>query len=251
MNNHRALIVEDERDMAAEIGDLLGSMGYDHVAIDNLADGRRLLDEGEFCFVLLDLQIKAEKFSIRPRVEAGMTFLRELRQKHPRRSENDMHLLPVIVVSGHAKEHEDIVRAFQAGANDFVRKPLGQFGQDLSAKIEACLDRSGRHSHAACSIDADDGEQVCLMVNITHSPDYHEVWFRGELFMFGELQAKVIRHLHEAWKLGTPWVSGKAILRRAGSGDAAGKFANLFRRHPAWQRLLLSNGRGLYRLADA
>ena len=100
MNNHRALIVEDERDMAAEIGDLLGSMGYDHVAIDNLADGRRLLDEGEFCFVLLDLQIKAEKFSIRPRVEAGMTFLRDLRQKHPRRGENDMHLLPVIVVSG-------------------------------------------------------------------------------------------------------------------------------------------------------
>jgi DNA-binding response OmpR family regulator len=251
MNNHRALIVEDERDMAAEIGDLLGSMGYDHVAIDNLADGRRLLDEGEFCFVLLDLQIKAEKFSIRPRVEAGMTFLRELRQKHPRRGENDMHLLPVIVVSGHAKEHEDIVRAFQAGANDFVRKPLGQFGQDLSAKIEACLDRSGRHSHAACCTNSDDLEATCPVTNITHSPDYREVWFRGDLFMFGELQAKVIRHLHEAWKSGSPWVAGKAILRRVGSDDVAAKLANLFRRHPAWQRLLLSNGRGLYRLADA
>ena len=72
MNQHTALIVEDERDMAAEIGELLHSMGYSHVAVDNLADARRLLDEGTFCFVLLDLQIKAEKFSIRPRVEAGM-----------------------------------------------------------------------------------------------------------------------------------------------------------------------------------
>ena len=89
------------------------------------------------------------------------------------------------------------------------------------------------------------------MANITHSPDYREVWFRGELFMFGEMQAKVIRHLHEAWKSGSPWVSGKAILRRVGSDDVAAKLANLFRRHPAWQRLLLSSGRGLYRLADA
>ena len=204
MGNHKALIVEDERDMAIEIADLLQSMGYEHATVDNLVDARRLLEEGEFCFVLLDLQIKTEKCSIRPRVEAGMTFLRELRQKHPRRGNNDMHLLPVIVVSGHAKEHEDIVRAFQAGANDFVRKPLGQFGQDLSAKITACLDRAGRHDHAVCDVAEDDAQANASSANITHSSDYREVWFRGEQFLFGELQARVIRLLSDeemAWKV--------------------------------------------------
>ena len=250
MGNHKALIVEDERDMAIEIADLLQSMGYDHATVDNLADARRLLGVGGFCFVLLDLQIKAEKCSIRPRVEAGMTFLRELRQKHPRRSCNDMHLLPVIVVSGHAKEHEDIVRAFQAGANDFVRKPLGQFGQDLSAKITACLDRSGRRDHSACCTEVDDTQTSAVSVNITHSSDYREVWYRGERFMFGELQARVIRLLHEAWKSGNPWISGKAVLRRVGSEDSAAKLGNLLRRHESWQKLVLSNRRGEYRLAD-
>jgi exodeoxyribonuclease V len=107
MSIHRALVVEDERGMALEIGDLLQSMGYDHVCVDNLCDARRLIGKEEFCFVLLDLQIKPEKHSIRPRVEAGMTFLRTLREAHPRRNACDMHILPVIVVSGHAKEHED------------------------------------------------------------------------------------------------------------------------------------------------
>lgn len=250
MSNHTALIVEDERDMAIEIGDLLQSMGYCHMAVDNLADARRMLDEGEFCFVLLDLQIKAEKFSIRPRVEAGMTFLRELRQKHPRRSDSDMHLLPVIVVSGHAKEHEDIVRAFQAGANDFVRKPLGQFGQDLSGKIAACLERAGRHSHVACLVEDDEIHLARNPTNIEHTADYREVRFRGDLYLFGEIQGKVIRRLHEASKTDNPWVSGKTVLKYSGSGDSASKLANLFRRHEAWQKLVLSNGRGEYRLAD-
>ncbi len=250
MKQHTALIVEDERDMAAEIGELLHSMGYGHVAVDNLADARRLLDEGAFCFVLLDLQIKAEKFSIRPRVEAGMTFLRDLRQKHPRRSDSDMHLLPVIVVSGHAKEHEDIVRAFQAGANDFVRKPLGQFGQDLSTKIATCLDRSGRHNHAACGSICEPGVDLKSGAAIEHTADYREVWFRGQCYRFGALQSVVIRRLHEASRTDRPWVSGKTLLKNTGSADSASKLANLFRRHEAWQTLLISNGRGDYRLAD-
>lgn len=250
MSQHTALIIEDERDMAIEIGELLHSMGFEHAAVDNLADARSKLEEGGFCFVLLDLQIKTEKFSIRPRVEAGMTFLRELRQKYPRRSDNDMHLLPVIVVSGHAKEHEDIVRAFQAGANDFVRKPLGQFGQDLSAKIAACLDRAGRHSHAACHALCGDALPFKCGPDIEHSADYREVWFRGEYYRFGALQSVVIRRLHEAAKTDRPWVSGKKILEKSGSGDSASKLANLFRRHDAWNTLLLSNGRGEYRLAD-
>lgn len=250
MRTHTALVVEDEHDMAIEIGDLLSSMGYNHVSADNLADARRLLGERDFCFVLLDLQIKPEKYSIRPRIEAGMTFLRALREMHPRRSANDMHLLPVIVVSGHAKEHEDIVRAFQAGANDFVRKPLGQFGQDLSAKIMTCLERAGHRHHDACLAKGCDSDESRVGALIEHTPDYRQVWFRGECYLFGPLQSEVIRLLHEASRTGRPWVPGKSVLNNAGSGDSAAKIGNLFRKHDSWKKLLISNGRGDYRLAD-
>lgn len=251
MSNHRALVVEDERGMALEIADLLQSMGYDHLCVDNLSDARRLIGKEEFCFVLLDLQIKPEKHSIRPRVEAGMAFLRTLREVHPQRNSCDMHLLPVIVVSGHAKEHEDVVRAFQAGANDFVRKPLGQFGQDLSTKIMTCLERAGHRLHDACVTKGCDAVEFHAGAAIQHTPDYREVWFRGECFMFGSLQAEVVRMLHEASKTGKPWVSGKSILAGVGSKDREFKIANLFRKHKSWKRLVLSNGRGDYRLADA
>jgi hypothetical protein len=46
-------------------------------------------------------------------------------------------------------------------------------------------------------------------------------------------------------------VSGKDILSRVGSKDREFKIANLFRKHKSWKRLVLSNGRGDYRLADA
>ena len=150
---------------------------------------------------------------------------------------------PVSGVSGHDKEHEDSVRAFQAGANDFVRKPLGQFGQDLSGKITACLDRAGRHSHLACLADDDEIVSARPPVNIEHTADYREVRFRGDLYLFGEIQGKVIRRLHEASKTDNPWVSGKTVLRHSGSGDSASKLANLFRRHEA--SIFVDNASGI------
>ncbi|MDI1344107.1 MAG: hypothetical protein PSV22_08430, partial [Pseudolabrys sp.] len=57
---HTALIVEDEPEMAAEIADLLRSFGHGHIHVETLADARARLDQGGFCYVLLDLQIKAD-----------------------------------------------------------------------------------------------------------------------------------------------------------------------------------------------
>ena len=104
VKNHTALIVEDEPEMAAEIADLLRSFGHDHVHVETFADAKARLDQGGFCYVLLDLQIKADSQSIKPRVESGMSLLREIRQRFPHRSANDMHLMPVLVISGHGKE---------------------------------------------------------------------------------------------------------------------------------------------------
>ena len=246
---HVALIVEDEPEMAAELADLLDSFGHDHRHAATKAEALELLGEGGLCYVLLDLQIKARAESMKPRVEAGMSLLREIRRRYPARSADggghDLHLLPVLAVSGKAKEHEDVVAALQLGADDFVRKPLGLDDRGLGPKIRRCLSLSGRSDHAAC-----DAVTVPAVPPFRHSPDYGEVTLNGEVYLFtGFLQRDVVRLLHEAARRDEPWQFGKAVLPAAGSDDM--KMGNLFRRHPCWSALIESNGRGLYRLKTA
>lgn len=82
-----------------------------------------------------------------------------------------------------------------------------------------------------------------------HSPDYHEVRLNGELFKFpGSKQRKVIQLLHEAAKSDDPWRYGLALLGDVGSNDASNRLGNLFSKHPAWGRLIISDFKGFYRL---
>lgn len=252
-DRHVALIVEDEPDMAAEIGDLLRSFGHDHIHAETLAEGLACLDRGGFCYVLLDLQIKAERDSIKPRVDSGMTLLREIRRKYPYRNDNDMHLLPVIVISGHGREPQNMIAAFKDGINDFILKPLSLNDQDIGAKIRSCLDRAGRNDHGCCAhkdssrsnvsySESDDG-------SFWHAPDYSEVRLNGQSFLFtGDIQREAIRYLHDAATSSEPWRSGKTVLKAAGSKDLNMRMVNLFGRHAAWKVLILSNARGKYRL---
>lgn len=253
-DRHTALIVEDEPEMAIEVADLLRSFGHDHVHVETLADARARLDEGGFCYVLLDLQIKADGQSIKPRVESGMSLLREIRQRFPNRSANDMHLMPVLVVSGHGKEPRNIIGAFKDGIDDFIMKPLSVDGQDVGAKIRRCLERAGRSEHSACEArnHAVANGQTEVGFNgalFWHAPDYSEVRLGGEAYYFtGDIQRAAIRYLHAATNTDEPWRLGKIILQEAKSNDLSMRMVNLFGRHPAWQSLVLSNDRGKYRL---
>jgi len=251
---HTALIVEDEPEMAAEIADLLRSFGHDHLHAETLADARARLDEGGFCYVLLDLQIKADGQSIKPRVESGMSLLREIRQRFPHRSANDMHLMPVLVISGHGREPKNIIGAFKDGIDDFIMKPLSVDGQDVGGKIRRCLelaDRSHHDSCESCTREAAAGlaEKQYNEETFWHAPDYSEIRLRGEPYYFtGGIQQAAIRFLHTAAQTDEPWRPGKIVLQAARSNDTNMRMVNLFGRHPAWGVLLLSNRRGKYRL---
>ncbi len=100
---HIALLVEDEPEMAAELGELLESLGHGHIHAATKEKAERLVEEGEFCYVLLDLQIKVNADSIKAHVEAGQTLLEFIREKYPRRNDQDKYRMPVLVMSGHAK----------------------------------------------------------------------------------------------------------------------------------------------------
>ena len=252
--DHAALIVEDEPEMAAALCDLVDSLGHDPRHATTRADAIEILNEGGLCYVLLDLQIPAHEKSLQPRVEVGKSLLLDIRRRYPGRvasAAHDIHLLPVLVVSGQAKDHDDVVQALQEGGDDFVRKPLSLDDRGLGAKIGQCLNRSGRSDHGACDgatvVATGAADRGGAEPPFTHTADYSEVTLNGETYLFtGFVQREVIRFLHEAVNNDRPWQPGKGVLYEAGSTNA--KMINLFRDHPCWGTLIESNRHGLYRL---
>jgi hypothetical protein len=70
----------------------------------------------------------------------------------------------------------------------------------------------------------------------------------GEVeFRFGQLQAAVVKALHEASHTDDPWRNGKALLAETGAQTRS--LGDLFRRHQNW-RLLIETYRGMYRLTN-
>lgn len=147
---HTALLVEDDAMMAKEVCELLDTLGYNVIHRSNMKDAKRAVDEGGFCFVLLDLQIPNSSSAISARVEAGHALLEHLRMRYPGRAQPNHDYLQVIVVSGHAKEHAEVIRSMQLGANDLVTKPLSENPRRLGDHISDALQRSKRSTHSRC-----------------------------------------------------------------------------------------------------
>ncbi len=108
MRSLRALVVDDSslnrRTIAAMLGELEGVRGVD-LAADG-AEALRIVEAAPPDFVTLDLEM--------PRLD-GFEFLHLLMDRHP---------IPVIVVSGRSAK-ENVFRALELGALDFIAKPQG------------------------------------------------------------------------------------------------------------------------------
>jgi CheY-like chemotaxis protein len=119
----RLLVVDDYEFNRNALSRHLRRNGYE---VDEAADGKEALSKiqgAEYGLILLDLMM--------PEID-GMEVLSILRKTHSRSE------LPVIVVSAQ-DQTDDVVKAFAAGANDYVSKPV-----DLAitlARIEAHMRR--------------------------------------------------------------------------------------------------------------
>jgi hypothetical protein len=90
------------------------------------------------------------------------------------------------------------------------------------------------------------GAHPATGTQFVHRDDYSEVVFSGELFRLGPLQAAVVRRLHEASKSGNPWRPGKELL--SNSSASTMRIVDLFKVKKNWRTLIVSDGRGNYRL---
>lgn len=144
--HHRALIVEDEPEAAADLVEILKACGCEGVIATNRRDALARLAE-VFCIILLDLQIKAEPDSIRGHFEHGKQFLKEARSRYPQLS-GAKYSLPIVVLSGFASETEAAVAVMRDGASDVVQKLSTR--EHKADRIHEALEASGRTSHRVC-----------------------------------------------------------------------------------------------------
>jgi hypothetical protein len=79
-----------------------------------------------------------------------------------------------------------------------------------------------------------------------HDPNYRHVKLGEIRFSLGELQAGVVRQLHEAALKGNPWQRGQDLLENAGSELL--RISDLFKSQRQWRSLIESDRRGSYRL---
>lgn len=120
------LVVEDEPSIRQGLLDVLVFQGY---RASSASDGARALqttsNEG-FDLVLLDVML--------PEVD-GFTVCERLRASFPS--------LPILMLTAKNSE-EDVLRGFEAGADDYVTKPFSV--RQLLARVKALLSRSRRAS---------------------------------------------------------------------------------------------------------
>ena len=78
------------------------------------------------------------------------------------------------------------------------------------------------------------------------SADYRTVAWRGQTFTFTRAQARAVRNLHESHSQSVSALSRELTLD--GTGREYSRVSDVFKRHPAWKRLVVTVGRTGYAL---
>lgn len=107
----RALIVEDDADVALLLSRMLGQHGWDSEVARNAAEAFESLDRASFDAMTLDLMLPDED---------GLSVFRRLRQRP------DGQALPVIVVSAIADQGKVQLNGDAVGVVDWLDKPIDQ-----------------------------------------------------------------------------------------------------------------------------
>ena len=64
--------------------------------------------------------------------------------------------------------------------------------------------------------------------------------------MLGPIQARIVKNLHEDFMSGKEWSNGKKLLTTAQSSSM--RMLDVFKSQNRWRELIVSDGRGNYRL---
>jgi DNA-binding response OmpR family regulator len=131
----KALVIDDDPQICEAVGDILASLGHEHTQAGSQVEARRLLAEGPYAYILLDLEIPVKAGGGFARLVNGENLLAEIRA-HPMTCGT-----PVVVMTAHGTDGPTLaVRLMKKGAVDFVNKPFD--GDKLDRAILEALART-------------------------------------------------------------------------------------------------------------
>jgi len=121
----KVLIIEDEKEMARGLKDILEFEGYEVTTADTGREGLRALAGKEPDCIILDLML--------PDLN-GYQVCEQIRHGHN---------TPILMLTAKAQDH-DKIRGFKVGADDYLTKPFSV--GELLARVMALLRRRGQYS---------------------------------------------------------------------------------------------------------
>lgn len=226
MHGMRILVVEDNRDILANLADFLTLKGYEVDCAQDGLTGLHLAATQHFDLLVLDVML--------PGMD-GFTLCQRLREGERRQT-------PVIMLTAR-DTLDDRLQGFRTGADDYLTKPFAL--SELAARIEAILRRS-----------RGGGKRELQVADLNYDLDTLAVRRAGQTLHVGPIGLRLLEVLMQK----SPAVVRREVLESALWGDSPPDSDSL-RSHihslrqqidKPFDRPLLHTVHGVgYRLADA
>ena len=147
---HVILVVQDNPDMADEIGYRVEALGFDIRHARTASEARAELDRSGFCLVILDLSLRLHPQSRVCDTEVGFTLLRHFRQQFPDRNAHGKYSLQIISMLSAETPYANIRKAYQLDANDVLFTTFSENPISIEDAMRQCFRQASRVHHAQC-----------------------------------------------------------------------------------------------------